>query len=101
MPNTSVDDVVKRVHSAMEKVEEMASPVNRNSASIRIEAGGIAVWIVTLIAAAIFALYLDNKNDSKEALSELSSQIRELREKDEIHDAWLQTINNNKQDKKK
>lgn len=100
----AVKEVVERVHKTMDKVERMAgesSTGNRNTATVRIEAGGLAVWIVTLIAGAIFALYWDNRDDSRNAMSEIAGQLRELREKDEIHDAWLQTLNNNKQDKQK
>lgn len=56
MPNSSVDDVVKRVHSAMDKVEEMAAPVNRNNTSVRIEAGGVGVWVAVTLCMVMLAV---------------------------------------------
>lgn len=40
---SSVDEVVKRVHRAMERVEEMVAGGNRNTTSVKIEGSG-AMW---------------------------------------------------------
>lgn len=56
MPNSSVDDVVKRVHSAMDKVEEMAAPGNRNTATITVNAGGIGLWVAVTASLVMLAV---------------------------------------------
>lgn len=43
----AVDDVVKRVHRAMDEVEGMTKAGNKNVTRVEINAGGVGVWIAT------------------------------------------------------
>lgn len=44
---SSVDEVVKRVHRAMDEVEGMTKAGNKNVTRVEINAGGVGVWVAT------------------------------------------------------
>lgn len=76
-------------------------PSNKIHSDIKIDLGGIGVWacltacIVMLAAAMIGATFITRE------FVRYDQQLQELREKDDIHDAWVQTLNNNKEDRSK
>lgn len=88
--------LIAEIAELKKQLEDRQGKVSRftNSANIKVDAGGFALWIVTILAGAMFALYWDTRDESRNTIAEVSSQLRELREKDEIHDAWIQTLNN-------
>lgn len=83
------------------KADEILKSSNSNRAEIHVNAGGFGVWacltacIVVVVVTIVGSVFVTRE------LSRQDQQMQELREKDEIHDAWLQTLNNNKQDKQK
>lgn len=94
------------VAEVLEEVRRVPVPAPTSHASgnrsdININAGGLAVWISATACIVVMALSVVGAIYLIRELGEQDRQLQELREKDQIHDAWLQTLNNNKQDKQK
>lgn len=92
--------------SALERVRrdlDHLLPRGNNSANITINAGGVGVWIATtacLVMLAVAGVSIPIGVGAYLALqNRMEASSKKLAEKDEIHDAWIQTLNNNKQDK--
>lgn len=85
------------------KADELLSSGSRNSAKIEVNAGGAGVWLATtacLVMLAVAAVAIPIGVGAYLSLqARMESANKKLAEKDEIHDAWIQTLNNNKQDK--
>ena len=56
MQDAEVDEVIKRVNRAAERVEKMAEGGNRNTTRIEINAGGVGVWLATTCCFVMMAL---------------------------------------------
>lgn len=88
----AVDDVVKRVHRAMDEVEGMAKAGNKNLTRVEINAGGVGVWIATTaclvsmavsLFLALWVLDLSRKvSDLGDYLSAIYMQAPHLKPKD-------------------
>lgn len=88
-----------------EKADRLLNTGNMNTAKIEVNAGGIGVWLCLVACAVVVAVTLLGSIYMIDKMNTLDSQLKDvskqMREKDDIHDAWIQTINNNKQDKEK
>lgn len=85
----------------IKKSDQLLNTGNRNTAKIEVNAGGIGVWIAVSACVVMLSVALIGSVFVTYQFDQQNEQLRELREKDDIHDAWLQTLNNNKQDKQK
>lgn len=56
MQDAEVDEVIKRVNRAAERVEKMAEGGNRNTTRIEINAGGVGVWLAASSCAVMLVL---------------------------------------------
>ena len=89
--------------SAARLLEELGNllPRNDNTAKIEVNAGSIGVWLAATACAVCVAVMVIGGIFVTREFVRYDQQLQELREKDDIHDAWLQTLNNNKQDRQK
>ena len=76
-------------------------PRNQNTSTTQVNAGTIGVWIAASACAVCIAVMVVGGIFVTREFVRYDQQLQELREKDDIHDAWLQTLNNNKQDRQK
>lgn len=76
-------------------------PRSTNTAKIEVNAGTLGVWFAATACVVCVAVMVVGGVFVTREFVRYDQQLQELREKDEIHDAWLQTLNNNKQDKQK
>lgn len=83
------------------KTDELISAGNKNTARIEVNAGGAGVWVATTCAMVMIAVLAAMIPIGVAAYRSTQAQLDRLGQKDEIHDAWIQTLNNNKQDKAK
>ena len=95
---SSVDEVVKRVHRAMEKVEDMASVGNRNSQNFTLQTSSPVAWICVLVAviAVMFAgfslnLAADARAQGRADRQELLDEIRALKDDTKGIRAYINT----------
>jgi hypothetical protein len=101
MHDDAVDGALKRIHQSLDRVEQLADGGNRNTAKIEVNAGGLGVWLCLIACVAMLSVTVVGSVYLTRELGEQDRQLQELREKDVVHDAWLQTLNNNKEDKKR
>lgn len=101
MQDAEVGEVVKRAHETMGKLERMADASNRNTTRVEINAGGVGVWIAATCCIVVMAVVFVGSVYISREFTRQDVQMQELRDKDSVHDAWIQTLNNNKQDKKR
>ena len=89
--------------SAARLLEELGNllPRKDNTAKIEVNAGSIGVWLAATACAVCVAVMVIGGIFVTREFVRYDQQLQELREKDDIHDAWLQTLNNNKQDRQK
>ena len=89
--------------SAARLLEELGNllPRSDNTAKIEVNAGSIGVWLAATACAVCVAVMGIGGIFVTREFARYDQQLQELREKDDIHDAWLQTLNNNKQDRQK
>lgn len=89
--------------SAARLLQELGNllPRNDNTAKIEVNAGSIGVWLAATACVVCVAVMVVGGIFVTREFVRYDQQLQELREKDEIHDAWLQTLNNNKQDRQK
>ena len=89
--------------SAARLLQELGNllPRNDNIAKIEVNAGSIGVWLAATACVVCVAVMVVGGIFVTREFVRYDQQLQELREKDEIHDAWLQTLNNNKQDRQK
>jgi hypothetical protein len=83
------------------KADEILKSGNTNTARIEVNAGGVGIWLCLIACVAMLSVTVVGSVYLTRELGEQDRQLQELREKDVVHDAWLQTLNNNKQDKTK
>jgi hypothetical protein len=76
-------------------------PKNNNSATITVNAGGLGIWIAATCCIVVMAVAVVGSVYITREFTRQDVQMQELRDKDSVHDAWIQTLNNNKQDKKR
>ena len=89
--------------SAARLLQELGDllPRNDNTAKIDVNAGSIGVWLAATACVVCVAVMVVGGIFVTREFVRYDQQLQELREKDDIHDAWLQTLNNNKQDRQK
>lgn len=90
--------LTRAIERFSDKADRLLGVGNMNTAKIEINAGGIGVWIATTACFVTLAVTMVGAIFVTREFSRQDQQLQELREKDDIHDAWLQTINN-KRDK--
>lgn len=83
------------------KADEILRSGNTNTARIEVNAGGIGVWIAATCCVVVMAVVVVGSVYITREFTRQDVQMQELRDKDSVHDAWLQTLNNNKQDKQR
>jgi ABC-type phosphate transport system permease subunit len=95
----------EKLAEALEKFSRKADALldggNRNTTKIEVNAGGTGVWIATTACLVMLAVAAVAIPIGVGAYLSTQARMDKLAEKDEIHDAWIQTLNNNKQDKTK
>jgi heme exporter protein D len=101
MHDDAVDGALKRIHQSLDRVEQLADGGNRNTAKIEVNAGGVGVWIAATCCLVVMAVTVVGSVYITREFTRQDVQMQELRDKDSVHDAWLQTLNNNKEDKKR
>lgn len=101
MHDDAVDGALKRIHQSLDRVEQLADGGNRNTAKIEVNAGGVGVWIAATCCLVVMAVTIVGSVYITREFTRQDVQMQELRDKDSVHDAWLQTLNNNKEDKKR
>lgn len=81
--------------------EKLLNATNTNTAKIEVNAGGIGIWIAATCCIVVVAVVFVGSVYISREFTRQDVQMQELRDKDSVHDAWIQTLNNNKQDKKR
>lgn len=100
--NDTLSAMERNAESIKGTLEKMQVDRSAQSvSSINVNAGGIGVWIATTACCVMLAVAAIAIPVGVGAYLSLQARMDKLAEKDEIHDAWIQTINNNKQDKAK
>ena len=81
------------------KADQLLTTENTNTAKIEVNAGGAGVWIATTACLVMLGIIAVREIQISQNFARIESQMKELRENDSAHDAWIQVINNTKQDK--
>lgn len=85
------------------KADRLLKTENTNTAKIEVNAGGAGVWIATTACLVMLGIVvvreIQNAQNFARIETNFANEVKELREKDSAHDAWIQVINNTKQDK--
>lgn len=88
-----IDPLVERV------LKDALLPRSENTAKISINAGGVGVWVAVTACLVMLGIMMVREFQIAQNFARIESQMKELRENDSAHDAWIQVINNTKQDK--
>ncbi len=94
-----VSSVLKQaVAEVLEEVRRVPPQVTGNQASgnrieIQVNAGGIGVWIAATACLVVLAVTIVSAIFTSHEFTRQGRELQELREQDEIHDAWIQTLN--------
>lgn len=92
-----VETAVERLQKELDRL----LPRTENTAKITVNAGGIGVWIAVTACVTMLAVVVVGSVFVTREFIRQDQQLKELRDNDGVHDAWIQTLNNNKQDKQR
>jgi len=94
-------DLVEALDRFSRVTEKLLNHGNTNTAKIEVNAGGIGVWLAATCCIVVMAVVIVGSVYITREFTRQDVQMQELRDKDSVHDAWIQTLNNNKQDKQR
>lgn len=83
MTDKETEDRIAMVRALMEQ------PSNSNTSSVQINAGGVGIWIAITACLIMLAVTMVGSIFIAIALSDLNRQTQELREKDDILQAYI------------
>ena len=92
-----METAVERLQKELDRL----LPRNENTAKITVNAGGVGVWIAATACLVVMAVVVVGSIYVTREFTRQDQQLKELRDNDGVHDAWIQTLNNNKQDKQR